>query len=419
MSPTNSAKATQPPPSLTFQGIVVPGSSLNPKAFFAGTRRQTVLQRTIGSGSWAGFGNTDVVDTLRSGILSGYFVKVSGSLVITLGGGTVSSTAAWPYGYLRAVRFQANGQSNLCNADGWFLRARELLTSTGLTDRGVIAGLASGNQGSMALASESWGVGSSKSDIAAGTYDVELTFYVPVAYEKKMLTGAVFCQTLSTTLELDLDYANLSDLFVTTGAATVVFTPTTVIEAEMFTIPSDGKGGMYLPNLSAFHSYIQVKAPNSISSGNNEITLSGQGVGRQLMRVLWRTLCAGSGVGPATTPAPFSPYYFDPDFDTPLNQGDMAKLVTSPYWRYGTNTTPETWVDGQDLRYQNERDYGTDLDVVNGFEVIDFDRTWAFRDSVDEGSATELRFGYSPTDLLGTSPSVQYAQDVILAGAAA
>ena len=104
---------------------MVPGSSLNPKAFFAGTRRQWVMQKTISS--FAGFGNTDVIDTLRSGILSGYVVKVAGNLVITTPTGAVATTARWPYYFIRAARFQANGQSNLVNADGWALRARELM----------------------------------------------------------------------------------------------------------------------------------------------------------------------------------------------------------------------------------------------------------------------------------------------------
>jgi hypothetical protein len=401
------ATAQQPPQSLTFQGIVVPGSSLNPQAFFAGTRRQTVLQKTLGA--WQGFGNTDVVDTLRSGILSGYWVKMAGTLVIALNGGTVATTSRWPYYVLRSARFQANGQSNLVNADGWGLRAREYMSDPELNDRGVANGVGgaspgtSRTQGTLALASESWGVGSNVSAIAAGSYDVELSFYVPVAYEKKMLTGAVFCQTLSTTLELDLDWANLSDLFTLTGGATVAFTPSVTVEAEMFTIPSDGNGGMFLPNLSAFHSYIGNKAPNSIAAGNNEITLAGQGVGRQLMRVLWRTQNG-------SPPAPI----------LPGGGGPGAYNVTQPYWRYGTNTTPETWIDGQDLRYQNERDYGLDIAALAGYECIDFDRTWAFRDSVDEGSATELRFAYTLASGLSlTSPFCEYFQDVILAGAAA
>jgi hypothetical protein len=401
------ATATAPPQSLTFQGIVVPGSSLNPQAFFAGTRRQYVLQKTLGA--WQGFGNTDVVDTLRSGILAGYYVKLSGTLTVTPGSGSVATTARWPYYVLRSARFQANGQSNLVNADGWMLRAREMISNAEINDRGVPQGIGgaspgtSRSQGTLSFASESWGVGSNVSAIAGGNYDVELAFYVPVAYEKKMLTGAVFCQTLSTTLELDLDWANLADLFTLTGNAAVTFTPSVTIEAEMFTIPSDGKGGMFLPNLSAFHSYIQNRAPNNISNGNNEITLAGQGVGRQLMRILWRTM---NGIPPVPV--------------VPGAGGPAAYNVTQPYWRYGTNTTPETFLDGQDLRYMNERSYGVDLQAFAGYEVIDFDRTWAFRDSVDEGSATELRFAYTiGAGVSLTTPFCEYGQDVILAGAAA
>jgi hypothetical protein len=409
--PSTNATAQQPPASLTFQGIVVPGSSLNPKAFFAGTRRQWVLQKTLGA--WQGFGNTDVVDTLRSGILSGYNVKVSGSLVVAIGSGTVATTYRWPYYLLRNARFQANGQSNLVAADGWMLRLREFMSDPEVNDRGVVEGIGGASpgtqrtQGTLAFNSESWGVGSGVTAIPSGTYDVELTFWVPVAYERKMLTGAVFCQTLSTTLELDLDWANLTDLFTLTGNAAVTFNPTVTVEAEMFTIPSDGNGGMYLPNLSAFHSYIQNRAPNAIAAGNNEITLAGQGVGRQLMRVAFRTQ---NGTAPASI-APIFPG---------ATAGGGVTNYGQIYWRYGTNTTPETWLDGQDTRYQNERDYGVDVAVYAGYVVIDFDRTWAFRDSVDEGSATELRFGYSiGSGVSLTTPFNEYAQDVILAGAAA
>ncbi len=398
----------QPPPQLTFQGIVVPGSSLNPKAFFAGTRRQRVLQKTLGQ--WQGFGNTDIIDTLRSGILAGYYVKVAGSLVVAIGTGTAATTPLWPYGLLKNAVFQANGQSNLISASGWSLRAREYMADPDLSDRGVVNAVGgaspgtSRTQGTLALNQESWGVGSNVTAVPSGTSDVELSFYIPVCYEDKMLTGSVFCQTMSTTLELDLNWANLTDMFALTGNAAVTFTPTVTIEADMFTIPSDGKGGFYLPNLSAFHSFVENRAPNNISAGNNEIFLAGQGVGRQLMRIIWRTL---NGPAPAYTPI------------IPSAGGPSAYNVTQPYWKYGTNTVPEEWIDGKDLAYDNERDYDVDIASLAGFECIDFDKTWAFRDSVDMGSATELRFGYSLSSGLSlSSPVCTYAQDVILAGAA-
>lgn len=392
----------QPPANLTFQGIVVPGSSLNPKAFFQGTRRQRVTAKQFGS--WQGFGSMTIVDVLKAGVVAGLYVKLSGNLVITLHStGTVATTPRWPYYVLRAGRFQANGQSNLIQATGWFLRARELMVSDpDLDDRGVARGIGgaspgtSRTQGTMSLNSETWGVGSNVTAIAGGTYDVELSFFIPIAYEMKRLTGAVFAQTQSTNLELDLTWANKTDLFTIVSPATVTFSPTVTVEEVVFTIPSDGNGGMVLPNLSAFHSFVQSRAPNNIAAGPNEITLAGQGVGRQLMRVMWRTQNTA-------TPVPIVP---------------NATRVTSPYWKYGTNSVPEQWLDGRVLRYDNERDYGSDVAAFAGFECIDFDKTWAFRDSVNMGAATTVRFGYTLAGSL-SSPFCEYAQDVVLAGAAA
>lgn len=398
-APTNAAQQ------LTFQGLTVPGSSLNPTEFFRRTRRQTILYKTISS--WAGFGETDTVGVLRAGVLGWLTVKVAGTLVVTIADGTdpVTPTQLWPLGLVRAARFQANGQSNLVNADGWFLRLREIMRHN-VDDRGVPTNYDGTTfyQGTMRLASESWGPPSLVPITASTNYDVELTFRIPVAYEDKYLTGAIFLQTTSTTCELALDWANLGDLFTVVDDSTVAWQgngPTISIEAEAFTIPKDGQGGFYLPNLSNFHSYIQTKFNGQVSQGNNEITLSGQGVGRKLMAVAWRTW----GNNPAALVAPIIP---------------TAANVVQPYWRYGTNETPEQWVDGQSLRYENERSYNSDIAALNGFEAIDFDKIYAFRDSVDMGSATEIRFGYSITTAPTlTAPRLDYAQDVLLAGASA
>lgn len=392
--PTTTPAAQQ----LTFQGLVVPGSALNPKEFFRRTRRQEVLYKTIST--WAGFGDTDTIPVLRSGVLSFLTVKIKGTLVVALDGGTCATTSAWPYGLVSKARFQANGQSNLVNADGWHLRLREFARNEKLTDRGVneyVGGSAPGtilSQGTFALSSESWGVGSGVTGIASGSYDVEFSVKIPVSYEERTLIGAIFLQTTSTTCELDIDWASVASLFTLTGSASVTFNPTVVIEAEAFTIPKDGKGGFFLPNLSNFHSFIQTKFNGQISDGLNEITISGQGVGRKLMGLFWRTFSNGAPVIPTSA------------------------TVTQPYWRYGTNETPETWVDGASLAIENERNYGVDIASVQGFEAIDFDKINAFRDSVDEGSATEIRFGYTLVGDL-TGPYAEYSQDILMAGAAA
>ena len=145
---------------------------------------------------------------------------------MAIGSGTVATTARWPYYGSGRPGSKRTGKATSSTWTGGPSDSTE--SSDEVTDRGVSQGIGGTGvagtariQGTMSLNAESWGVASNATAIPSGSYDVELNFYVPVAYEQKMLTGAVFCQTLSTTLELDLDWANLSDLFTLTGNAAV------------------------------------------------------------------------------------------------------------------------------------------------------------------------------------------------------
>lgn len=379
---------------MTMQGIQVPASAINPPAFFAGTRRQNLLMKTLST--TAGFGSTDIIPVLQTGVISALQIRIFGSLVITLNGGTVAATYQWPYNFLRAVRFTANGQSNLINVSGTALKLFSLADRGPLDDRGVSqsASGATVTQGTLSQASESWGVGPGATAISAGTYDVELIYDIPIAYDQvKTLQGAIFAQTASTDLELALDYNLAASLFTTTGSPTIAFTPTAQVEGTVYTIPSVN-GGIAIPNLSAFHSLIESRAPNNIAQGLNEITLSGQGVGRKLMRLGFRTFSAG---------VPLQ-----------MNAANYGQL----FWRYGGNTTPEQFADGRKLRHWDELIYNSDIGAVHGYGMFDFSSLWAQRDSIDEGSATQLRFGLTIVPAL-TTPFTEYVQQTLVAGAVA
>jgi hypothetical protein len=387
---------TQAPPSVSLQGIVVPQSSINPEAFFKLTRRLNVRQRT---GSYAGLGGSDNISMLETGILAGITVKFSGVLTTTKGAGTVASTARWPYDLLKAARFAANGQSNLVNCGGWPLKAREFMTAQ-LTDRGISQGIAGASpgttrtQGTLSMAAEAWGVGQTVTAIPDAAYPVELSWFVPVAMDQVTLVGAVFAQTSATDLNLTLDWANTSELFTLTSNATVALTGSYVIEAIVYSIPT-ANGQIVVPDLRLYHSLIQSRW-TSLINGDNEIKLAGQGVGRQLMRVFWRNFSF-------TAPLPVTAQYYGP---------------TS--WRFGANDTPETYVDGQALRYSNERLFGVDLGGVEGFACFDFCSQWMLRDSIDEGAASELRLVVNiPNAVTLSSPFMEYVQETLVAGAAA
>ena len=390
--------ATQAPPqTLTMQGIAVPASSVNPPEFFRRTRRLRFKNTT--ASTIQGFGNTDSFTLRQTGIIAALSVKIFGNLTVTPGTGTVASTARWPYDLVKRLRVSANGQSNIINCSGAKLRAREFMAVGDLTDRGVSQGIGGASpgtattQGTLAMASESWGVGQNVTAIPSGTYDVELHLVVPLAWDTIKLLGAIFAQTASTQLEIDIDWEALSNLFALTGNAAVTQAFAVYIEPVAFSIP-EVNGGIVVPDLSVFHSMIQ---SNDFTVGSNvesEINLQGQGVGRQLMRVFWQLYSGASPQVPlALTAANF-----------PGNLG----------WRYGGNDTPEVYADGRVLRMANEKLFSTDLGA-QGFAVLDFASQWAFRDSVDEGTATNLRLVINAGAL--TSPRLEIVQETVFAGA--
>lgn len=389
----------QAAPTQSLQGIEVPASSVDPRAFFAATRRLTIPQKTF---SYAGLGSTDTISMLQTGILSQLTIHAYGTLTVALPTGTCASTARWPYDLLRAVRFSANGQSNLINVPGSFLKLRDIQARGDLSDRGVANGFggsgAAGTartQGTLSLAGESWGVASNASAIPAAAYPVDLNWVVPVAFDQVNLLGAIFAQTSSTDLVLYLDWAPVTDLFVLTGTATVTLTLTVVIESTLYSIPQ-GPGGIFVPDLSSFHSYIVTRTP-SIANGVNETRLVGQGVGRSLLRINARVL---NGAAPGT-----------PLVVNATNFGQIG-------WRYGGNDTPEIYTEGQHLRYVNERTFNADIGALFGFYCLDFSSENAFRDSIDEGTASELRLITEiPNGVALTTPVQEYAQETVFAGA--
>jgi hypothetical protein len=384
-------------PSVTLQGIQIPKSQVNATVFQQLTRRQNLATKTIAN--FAGFGLTDNIPILQTGIVTYADVRVLGTLTVTPGSGTVASTYRWPYGIIKALRFSANGQSNLINCSGWYLKAFAYASRVPGDDRGVAQGIGgaspgtSTNQGTLALANESWGVGEGVTAIASGTYNVELTFAVPIAYDQISLMGAIFAQTTSSALQIGIDWESQANLFTLTGNAAITFSPQVIVEGTAYTIPSYN-GGIVVPNLSVFHSLVENPISPSVSNGLQEVTFAGQGVGRQMMRAAFRVR-NGSNAQPLA-----------------MNDTNYGNI----YWRYGGNTTPETYNDGSRLAEWNERLYNTDV-AQQGFGFFDFSSLWAPRDSIDEGSVTALRFGMTIQSGVSLSSAAgSYATQELVAG---
>lgn len=383
------ATATRPStaPARYMQGIAVPAESVRPAEFHARTRRHIGLEEQF---SLEGK-SQHIVQLRKSDILAGIKIVVKATVVAAKGTGTVTSKYRWPYDILRQVRFTANGASNIINASGLQLKARDIMKRSDLTDRGVTPVAGAPDQGTLAQAGESWGFEPGKV-VADGTYDVELTYWVPVAEDEHDLAGAIFLATSTSDLTLQLDFATTADLFALTANAAVTITGNVQVISTKFSIPIGQDGQIVVPDLSVFHSLISSRQASGIQVGENEVRLIGQGAGKSLLRVYYQVL--NNGVPLA------------------MNRTNYGKQS----WRYANNETPDEFIDGSHLAHDMERRYNSAIGKYWGFGCHDFAHENAFRDAVDMGTTSELRLVSTiQQGIVLTAPALEYVTETIFA----
>lgn len=378
-----------------MQGVAVPAESVRPTEFFARTRRKVVTEKSV---TFAGLGLTDFLEIRKSDILAEIIIKFSGTLTTTHSAGNVTPTYRWPYDLIKALRFTANGQSNLINVSGLKLKAREFMAVATRDDRGLSQsyGGSTVTQGTLSMSSEAWGLSPGTASTTAGSYPVELFWKVPVAEDQVDLSGAIFAATASTDLTVFIDWETSANLFTTSGGDTVALTGTVSFIPVKYTIPIGPDGEIVVPDLSLFHSLIQART-TSVAVGDNEIRLTGQGQGKSLLRVFYQWWANGSSYATAPLVA------------NATNFGHQS-------WRFASNEMPDDWLDARTLRQANEALYNADIGALWGFMCHDFAALNAFRDVVDEGTASELRIMTNlGSGATVSGPAVEYVQETIYA----
>jgi len=377
---------------MSMQGIAIPAAVVDPKGFRKLTRRQTQQESkfsfTLGE-------DNDPVTLKRSDILTEIVLRITGTLKVTPGAGSVASTAAWPYGLVKNVRFSANGSSDLIKARGWTLRARELAKDEGLSDRGVVQtiGGQSRNQGTLALALEEWGVGQNTPTLAdnGSGVPIELILTVPVAEDQYDLTGAIFLQSSSSELSVAIEWASESELFTLANGGAVSLSGYVEVISTKYKIPTVN-GAIVVPDLSMFHSLVETN-DSDLSNGEVETTVLGQGAGKLTLRII-RQLLNGTPAAPV-----------------PLNDTNFGLMG----WRYGTAETPDRWANGSQLRIAQERHYNSDIGGLQGFAVDEFSKG-GVRDVVDMGTTADLRLVTTINDAVALSKAkLQYAVETLYA----
>ncbi len=360
-------------PTLVLQGIETPGVNVDRDSFMEFTRRMRFMMKSRTAIN--GFGTSDSIALRQTGIINKIWIRVTGTVAATAGAAT---TSEWPYNLIKGVKLAANGQANLVALSGLQLKLVNVIGNPALNSNGVqraanqAVGAYGAQNGTASLSSEDWGtvsaansMGPAVTALTAATYTVDLWFEIPVSFDDRELVGAIYAQTNATQLTIDIDWETHANL---AAAGTLTPTLSYQILGEVFSIPQVN-GRYVVPDMSSFHSLIGTRQ-SGLAQGDNEILMTGTGVGRQWMRVIWQVY---TGTAPGA----------------PLAVNDTNFGLVG--WRFGGSDTPEQVQHAAMLRAINEMDYVEDIGRVWGAACFDFATAWAFRDSVDQGSTTDLR----------------------------
>lgn len=337
----------------TLQNIPSPPFVTDPLGFFQLTSKNT---KQVKSAAYDA-GNPVDLQLLQTGIISAIDVNLSGTVTVDTGGVTTGSL--WPYSLLDRFRLSANGQNDLWSLRGFWLHVLETLMHPAMTNTtDVFPGAIGGGA------------------IAAGTYNVDLTYRVPIATDQQTLIGSLFAQSGATNLAVQLQTQPFANLCTAngsrlTGSLTWNITPT------WFTIPyadnpNAGQPGepsrvLVLPDLTRLH-------------GVNESSWSFAGTGEQRVELI-RSAGQLHRLLVQIEKAPGSLLSADPGTAA-------ASKIDNIRLEYGGNVRPYDYTPASLLQSINNRYYGDVLpyDVL----AFDFVRENPIRDIILLQSVTEL-----------------------------
>lgn len=183
----------------------------------------------------------------KRGILHELQLVLTGTMTITLGGGTSTQGWKWPMGNFGRVALQSSGEAGVQYGTGMDFRTRiERLyrNPPTLTRAGAGAGTSQG------LSADHRGTGIGT--LTTGVNTIKVVLPIPVAHDLRTGMGSIFRASDDLNLVLHIDQPQLSgDLVVLTGAATAVWTNVNVQLVETYMrVVRDGQGRVVLPDIS-------------------------------------------------------------------------------------------------------------------------------------------------------------------------
>lgn len=224
---------------VTLQNIPSDPFVTDPDAFFAMTEKQVLTPHTVPT---PGPGLFFTRQLLQSGVVSKLQVTFVGTITVATAAATTADI--WPYGFLGAFSLSANGQNDLFSCNGEDLHALRFARYPAYNERvDTFPGTVGGGD-----------------SVAVGTYNVSLTWEVPIAMDDFTLVGSIYAQSSATNLTTRISQALNTDLF-SANPGNVTIAGNWYIQETYFELPYDAAGHLVLPDLTRLHGFNAVNAP--------------------------------------------------------------------------------------------------------------------------------------------------------------
>jgi len=343
---------------------------INPALFEAATERQDIPQAAQ---AFNGFGSSNSIRLQNVGIVAMVRLMFSGTLTVA-GAGTVTSLPGWPYSLVRRLAFNAQGTNALLAATGAAYRARrQRLFRNPAETLQTLTGVPAGT-------------------IANGNYPITFMVDLPIAHDMFSGTGWVLAQNPSTTLSVDIAWANQADVLTVAGGSTATWSNAQVFSTMVTFAVGQAQAGnqtvTVIPDLTTFHGFLE-----------NQYQFAASGI---VQAPLIRT--AGQLVN----------YAFN------LRNGPAAEIapdaLTEIDFRYGGNRQPRQYNPPAMLIEKNQADYNGRVQV-NGltFTFLDFESDNAIRDVFLPENLVELQSQFViPTAVtINTGAYVDYVEETL------
>lgn len=319
---------------------------INPALFEQATERQDIPQATQ---TFNGFGSSSSVRLQNVGVVA--LVRVFFQATATIAGtGSITTLPGWPYSLVKRLAFNAQGTNALLAAPGPAFRARRQRLF-----RNPAEGIASST-------------GVPAGVVANGAYTIQFFIDVPISHDLFSGTGWVLAQNPSTSLTIDIAWANQADVLTAAGNSTLTWSNAQVYSTMTTFAVGQAQAGnqtvTVVPDLTTFHGFLE-----------SQYAFTASGI---IQAPLIRT--AGQLVN----------YAFN------LRNGPSAEIaptaLTEIDFRYGGNRQPRQYNPPHMLVEKNQADFNG-LVSTNGltWTYLDFESDNAVRDVFLPENLVELQ----------------------------